>query len=297
MCMSQDQIYRPGRRLEIFMQTIDHPPEFAPSDCTTLQLWCAHPATLRDESIEQACLAVLSDGEHKKASRYVFERHRHEYIAAQALARNALSRHEPRPPKEWRFLRGPHGKPAPEPACGLHFNLSTCEELVVCLVSREGEVGVDAEPLTRDKMIVELKDEVFTPAERAQLDQLQGAEQLDRAVSMWVLKEAYTKARGFGLKLPLQGISFLFGDEHGIRLETEPKVDEHPSSWRFCLVDYAGHRVAAVTSAPAAILANKEDRIGNLSLEVLLAQPPLNEPHKIDLPREQWFPRDSSAIG
>ena len=273
------------------MPTIDHPPEFAPSSYATLQLWCAHPADLRDESIERACLAVLSDNEHKKASRYVFARHRREYIAAQALARNALAHNYPLPPKEWRFLRGTHGKPSPEPACGLHFNLSTCEELVVCLVSREGEVGVDTEPLTRGKMIVELKDEVFTPAERKQLDQLDGAAQLDRAVSMWVLKEAYTKARGFGLKLPLQGISFLFGDEQGIRLETEPKVDEDPSSWRFCLVDYAGHRVAAVTSAPSAILANKEDRVGNMNLEVSLVRPPLGESQRIDLPREQWFPK------
>jgi len=273
------------------MGTKDHPAAFASPSGATLQLWCAHPADLRNESVARACAAVLSDHERKKASRYVFDRHRHEYIAAQVLARNALSHHRTLPPEAWQFRRGPHGKPAPEPDCGLHFNLSTCEGLVVCLVARGTEVGVDTEPLARGETIVGLKEEIFTPAERRQLDELDGAARPDRAVSMWVLKEAYTKARGLGLTMPLMGFSFLFGGDDGIRLETELKVDENPSSWRFCLVDYAGHRVAAVAAAAPAVPGNAECRMGNLSLEVLLAQPPLDEPRRIDLPREQWYPR------
>jgi 4'-phosphopantetheinyl transferase len=266
--------------------------EFASSAAArTLQLWCAYPGDLGDESVAKACASVLNDDERKKASRFVFERHRHQYIAAQALARNALAHHYPLPPEAWQFCKGAHGKPAPEPACGLHFNLSTCEELVVCLVGRGIEVGVDAEPLARGETIAGLKQEIFTRAERNQLEQLHGEEKHDRAVSMWVLKEAYTKARGMGLLMPLQGFSFLFGGDEGIRLQTEPEVNDGAGSWRYCLVDHAGHRVAAMAAVSGAATGKDGGDGEGVKLEVLLAQPPLAEPKRIDFPRAEWFPR------
>jgi 4'-phosphopantetheinyl transferase len=274
-----------------FMITHKNSDESAALGGTALQLWCAYPSDLRNESVERACAAVLSDYEREKASRFVLERHRHEYIAAHALVRNALSHQHPFPPETWQFRMNTYGKPTPETNRGLQFNLSTCEELVVCLVARGVEVGVDAEPLTRGEEIVSLKDEVFTPAEGRQLDQMDGAARLDRAVSLWVLKEAYTKARGFGLALPLRTISFLFGGLDGIRLEAESKVDADPSSWRFCLIDLAGHRVAAVTYNFSAVGTSDESRAGHSELEVVEVRPPLCEPKKIDVFRSEWFPR------
>jgi 4'-phosphopantetheinyl transferase len=76
---------------------------------------------------------------------------------------------------------------------------------------------------------------------------------LDRALSLWTLKEAYIKARGMGLSLPLKKVSFLFGGRNGIRLEVDPSLcDEPERHWRFCLLNYAGHRIALMTERATA---------------------------------------------
>ncbi len=55
----------------------------------------------------------------------------------------------------------------------------------------------------------------------------------------------YIKARGVGLSLPLNKISFLFGGVEGIRLELDPSLgNEAGRLWRFCLVEHSGHRIA-----------------------------------------------------
>lgn len=253
-----------------------------------LELWCAYPPELEAESVERACAAVLSDEERENASRFLHDRHRRESIAAHALVRNALAHNHPLPPEAWRFQVNEFGKPAAEPACGVQFNLTTCERLVACLIAHGTEVGVDAEPTARSKEIAALEEAVFSPAERMQLKALSGEARQERALSLWVLKEAYTKARGMGLTLPLPSLSFLFGGEEGIRLEADLAVDEDPSRWRFCLVDYAGHRLAAVAAANHAKTAGAS---GEFHLQVMEARPPIGEPIRVALPREAWFPR------
>ena len=273
------------------MQQHEDPVGQAPPLSTSPQLWCAHPSDLLDPRIEQACAAVLSDDERDRAARFRFDRHRLEYIAAHSLVRNALAHHHALPPEQWRFMVHRHGKPAPVPACGLQFNLTTCEQLVVCLVAQGREVGVDAEPLTRAKEIVRLKRNFFSPEEQEQLDLLPDAAQLDRALSLWVLKEAYTKARGLGLTLPLQSLTFLLGGEEGIQLQARPETDSDPSMWRFAQFDHAGHRIAIMTTAFPAIWAHDACRSESLKLTVWEARPPLGEPTRINLPSPEWYPR------
>lgn len=246
-----------------------------------LHLWCAYPEDLLDEKTAEACAALLSEDERTRWQRFRFEKHRREFLATHALLRSALSHYAARPAAEWRFAANEYGKPALEPACGFEFNVSNSVEMVVCLVSEQGEVGVDVEPLARAEAMLEVAPEVFSVAERAQLEALPHDEQLDRALSLWTLKEAYIKARGMGLSLGLSRFSFLFEDGAGIRLEMDAELNDQPERWRFCLLDHCGHRVAAVVEAQAA---------GRI--EVLQARPVLAAPVKLDDCVVRWFPRD-----
>ena len=243
-----------------------------------LHLWCAYPEDLFNE---EACAALLSEDERARWQRFRFEKHRREYLATHALLRSALSHYAARPAAEWRFTANEFGKPAIEPVCGLEFNVSNSVEMVVCLVSERGVVGVDVEPAARAEAMLEVAAEVFSAAERAQLGALPTAEQLDRALSLWTLKEAYIKARGMGLSLGLNRFSFLFGGSAGIRLEMDAELNDPPERWRFCLVDRGGHRVAAVVEATAAEW-----------LEVLEARPVLAEPVRVTDCAVRWFPLD-----
>jgi 4'-phosphopantetheinyl transferase len=215
-----------------------------------LNLWCAYPDDLLSEPVAESCASLLSEDERARWHRFRFARHAREFLATRALVRTALSHYRPLAPEAWRFQVNAHGKPAVEPSCGLRFNLSNSPGLVVCLISQGADVGVDVEPHERAQKIAGLAPEVFSPRELAQLDALHGPERLDRALSLWTLKEAYIKARGLGLSLPLDRFSFLFGGVEGIHLA--PGLGDQAERWRFCLLEHANHRIALMAAQSAA---------------------------------------------
>jgi 4'-phosphopantetheinyl transferase len=272
---------------EVFLRLIDRaepmPPHFVLTvmDRKPLKLWCAYPGDLQVEGVAEACAALLNDEERARVARFKFEQHRRESLATRALVRTALSRSRPVAAREWRFTSNAQGKPAVDPECRLSFNLSNSPGLVVCLVA-EGvaEVGVDVESQERAKQIMELVPKVFSAREREQLAALPDAEKLDRALSLWTLKESYIKARGLGLSIPLDEFSFVFGGAEGIRLEINAGLGDDGGRWRFCQLDYAGHRIAGMV-----------DRSAAGELEVWEARPVLAAPVCADVGEVRWFPR------
>lgn len=253
-----------------------------------LELWLAHPSDLAEPAIEEACTALLDDAERARAARFRFARHRIEFLATHTLTRVALSHAHPLPPHAWSFSVNKYGKPSPTPDSHLHFNQSNSLELAVCLIARPHAaetgpgpataVGVDVESSARAEEIVPLARRVFSEAERAQLDALPIAARPDRALSLWTFKEAYIKARGMGLSLPLDRISFLFDGSHAVRLEVAPGVDDDPERWRFCQIDHAGHRIALAVEAHAAG-----------PLEIFEVRPPTSPPARLQWNPPAWF--------
>jgi 4'-phosphopantetheinyl transferase len=200
-------------------------------DKVTLHLWCASPDDLREEEIAEACARLLSEEERARWQAFKFDRHRREYLATHALARTALSYHGRLPPEAWRFELNNFGKPAIEPECGLRFNLSNSPGLVVCLIGEGAEVGVDLEPRERADSIAEVGPRMFSPRELEQLGNLRDDERPERALRLWTLKEAYIKARGIGLSLPLNKFSFLFDGAEAIRMELDASLGDEPERW------------------------------------------------------------------
>ena len=256
-------------------------------DLKPLNLWLAYPDDLLDESVAGACKALLSEEELARAARFKFDRNRRESIATRALARTGLSHAHPLPPREWRYVLNAHGKPSVDPdlasGAAVTFNMSNAHGLVVCLVADGAEVGVDVEPLSRAEQIMKVAPEVFSPTERAQLEMLNGAEKLDRAVSLWTLKESYIKARGMGLAIPLDKFAFVFGGAEGVRLVVDESLNDRTERWQFCLLDHAGHRIAVMA----------EQRAGK-ELNVWGAHPIPGPAVRVSGLFAEWFPRDSS---
>jgi 4'-phosphopantetheinyl transferase len=226
---------------------------------------------------------LLSEEEHARWQKFRFERHRREYLTTRALVRTALSHHLPAAPEDWRFELNAYGKPRITPECGLHFNLSNTPGLVVCLIAQGTEVGVDLESSEQAEKIVELAPQVFSTLELAQLEELRGEAKLDRALSLWTLKEAYIKARGLGLSLPLKKFSFLFGGEAGIRLEVDPTwINDSGTNWKFSLLAREGHRIALMASRATAP-----------KLQQWEARPVLAAPRLLTSGAERWLPTGS----
>lgn len=188
--------------------------------------------------------AWLTEEERARHRAFVFEKNRREYLATRALVRTALSHVRPAAPETWRFVRSEYGKPEVAPACELRFNLSNHPSLVVCAV-RESELalGVDVEPLARGGDVLEIASTVFSERELAELQALPPAARPERAVSLWTLKEAYIKAQGMGLSLPLKDFSFRFAPER-IEISFSKALPDRPERWAFATFDRAGHRLA-----------------------------------------------------
>ncbi len=207
-----------------------------------VQLWYCEPPSIDDALLGRYERLLLPE-ERERRDRFVFERHRREYVVTRALVRTALARHRPMGPAAWSFRRDGLGhRPEIDPPCGLHFNLTNHPTMVVCAVREAGVVGVDVEPADRGAEILEVAETVFSEAERRDLASLPESERANRAVSLWTLKEAYLKARGAGLSLPLAKLSIVF-DRDALAIDVHPDIEDG-ERWRFATVDLFGHRVA-----------------------------------------------------
>ena len=99
---------------------------------------------------ERQRLGWLSADEAEHLRRLKSEAPRREYLATRVLCRATLSRYVGVDPAHWRFCAGRNGKPriaGPRGFVSLRFNLTHTRGLVICLVTRTGEVGVDAEEI------------------------------------------------------------------------------------------------------------------------------------------------------
>jgi len=248
-------------------------------------LWFAYPDDLLNEGAAQACFRLLSEDERARWQAFRFEKHRREYLATHALVRNALSNYRPIAPDSWCFQLNAYGKPAIEPDCGLRFNVSNSLGLVVCLVAEGAQVGVDVESRERAGSIAEVGPRMFSEIELAQLESLQEDRRPGRCLRLWTLKEAYIKARGMGLALPLNKFSFVFEGDDQIRMEIDPGLGDRPDNWRFCVVEFAGHCIAAMVEG-----------MSKPELQFWESRPPFVAPRRLSFAQEVWFPRDEQGL-
>jgi 4'-phosphopantetheinyl transferase len=224
------------------------PPAGSPSPAAPdVDVFLLRPDTCAADDLA-GLLAWLHPAELERYHRFVFERHRIEYLATRGLVRRALSSFHPVEPAAWRFRTTAHGRPEIDPPSGLIFNLANHPTLIVCAIRSGAELGVDVEPLTRGPEIVPLADAVFAPRERTALRALPAPAQPDRALSLWTLKEAYIKARGLGLSLPLDGFAFSF-EAARPQIAFAPTISDTPDRWTFRTADLLDHRIALALEA------------------------------------------------
>ena len=214
------------------------------SRVSEVDVWIARPSSTDDPALVAEYEGLLTDDERNRLRAFRFEKHRREYLVTRALVRTALSTYGSTPPAAWRFATNAYGRPAIDPPSALRFNLSNHPTMVVCAVVTGAEIGVDVEPLDRAGDILSVATTVFAPGELAELRALPRAMAREHAVSLWTLKEAYIKARGMGLALPLDAFAFSFDGPGAPRIAFTRAIDDRPDRWAFRTLDVDGHRIA-----------------------------------------------------
>ena len=117
-----------------------------------------------------------------------------------------MGRYLRRSPADVAFQYGTHGKPALAKESGradVRFNVSHSGDMAVYGIILGREVGVDIEYVRYDFPCREISGRFFSPREVNMLEEVPAPLQREAFFQCWTRKEAYIKARGLGLSLPL----------------------------------------------------------------------------------------------
>jgi 4'-phosphopantetheinyl transferase len=178
--------------------------QLAPGD---VHVWCAG---LNVEPETSARLyATLTPAERNRSARFHFERDRQRFIIAHGVLRDLLARYLQSEPGEMSFVYNAFGKPdlGPEFGSRLTFSLSHSADLAVIAVATGSSVGVDVEYIRAGSDYAAIAQRFFAAAEIDYLTALPSHLFVDAFFSCWTKKEAWVKACGEGLAIPLHSFS------------------------------------------------------------------------------------------
>lgn len=173
-----------------------------------VRAWYASTTGLLSAKRVETGLRWLTASERNRYERFYLDEDRQMFLLGRMLARALVGATLGISPTEWTWRDGQHGRPEiASPATSLRFNLAHSAGLVLCALARGREVGVDVEDLRRRPVDRDVVRRYCTPAEIADI-QAHGDRWHDRFLRYWTLKEAYLKARGLGISMPLAEIGF-----------------------------------------------------------------------------------------
>ncbi len=184
--------------------------------------------------------SLLSEDEIARAERFYFEKDRRRFIVSHGLLRILLARYLNTPlisAGQLRFCQNEYGKPSLDldrQDCGLNFNLSHSGELVLFAFTYVRQIGIDIEYMRPSLDYQSLVEHYFSPLENQMLQALPTSARLEAFYQCWTRKEAYIKARGKGLSLPLDIFDVsLRPDEPAVLLNSREDPLE-TERWRLC---------------------------------------------------------------
>jgi 4'-phosphopantetheinyl transferase len=169
-----------------------------------VHLWRVDLATVA--TAEQKWQQILSAGEQARATRFYFSRDRQYFTSTRALLRTILAGHAGSDPKELVFRYSEKDKPSlstGHSGTQLEFNVSHSESVALLAFARGRALGVDVEQLRENFDQEAIARRFFSEKEQRQLAALQPSERYQGFFRCWTRKEAYIKAQGTGLSLPL----------------------------------------------------------------------------------------------
>ena len=147
--------------------------------------------------------ATLSTDERDRAERYRFEKLRRSYILSRGALRILLAHYLGCPPNEIELICGPKGKPALKGSSRIRFNVSHSGHMAAFAFTLDCELGVDVEQLRKVDNMELIATRFFSSAEASELLSLQPSDRCLAFFRCWTRKEAYVKAIGEGLAIPL----------------------------------------------------------------------------------------------
>lgn len=163
---------------------------------------------------------LLSEKEQLRFGRYRPATKKAEFIASRLLLRHLLKKYTECETCQTEAIPDDMGRPfwiEDGEKIDLFFSLSHTKNMICCALSRNKEIGCDIESLQPRKYQEKLTEQVFSKKEQTFYRELPTATRSEFFYRSWTLKEAFIKALGQGLRIPLTSLSFTYrATDHGI---------------------------------------------------------------------------------
>ena len=237
---------------------------------TKIDLWYLDHSgqSFLDDDLRKAYVSVLNEQESQRYERLQISARREQFLLGRFFLRQVLSRYHPIAPLDWRFSENEHGKPElandfqndSGASAPLAFNLSHSRNMFFVAVSAVDVIGVDVEYSARSRRIMELAQRHFSADEIEQLQALKGEQQLARFYHVWTLKEAYVKARGLGLTMPLQDFSLHFKSDSELEFSQRQAAEIPADRWQFLSLGLQSTQPVEPYTVSVAVGSTAQDR-------------------------------------
>lgn len=207
------------------------PPEAPVPGNSEVHVWRA-PLDLTEAEVA-FLQGILSEDERRRAGAFYHQRDRRRFTANRGILRMILAHYLDKEPAALNFCYGLFGKPALPPEAGrnpIHFNISHSDGMALYAVIRDRSVGIDLERIRPDFEWEDFAKWYFCPREYGALRAFPASFRRQAFFSYWTCKEAYVKATGRGLTLPLNRfeIALTAGDAADL---VEVAGEPEPGRW------------------------------------------------------------------
>jgi 4'-phosphopantetheinyl transferase len=208
---------------------------------------------------------TLSAEEKERAKTFRFEQHRKAYITSRGLLRSILASYQRLCPETISFEYGSKGKPYLKRgyAPSLYFNLAHADEFGLYGFCQNSEIGVDLERVREIPDAEVIAKRLFTHREHIELLSLPSEVRTKAFLYCWTRKEAFIKATGEGLSLPLNTFEVSLHSERTPTLRILNHVKQSTFRWRLINLEPAEGYVAAIAH-PLLTYSLKEWKFNNV---------------------------------
>ena len=189
-------------------------------------------------------LELLDRDEQLRASRFKVPTAREQFVVSHAFLRLTLAQYLQIQPANIQFRITANGKPELIGGGNITFNLSHSDGAAALAITRERAVGFDVERIREDVEAIGLAGRFFSAREAQWLRSQPVSKRAAAFFTCWTAKEAFIKACGTGLSMPLSGFTIIPDTNEELQLETGS--DQASESWSICQLNLGPHLRAAL---------------------------------------------------
>lgn len=199
-----------------------------------IHLYLFHCLGHSGRTAEASLRHLLSAEEIARSHIFLHEADRRQFVVARGMVRTLLSRYQPEiAASSWNIHLTKYGRPQIGGDSNLNFNVSHSHGVIAIAIGPYVNIGIDIERHRHHNTIEGIASEFLTNSERAEVSTLLPYLRKRRLYDYWCLKEAYVKACGKGLAIPLKQIEFDLSGEDSISYSFKEYPEIPSSNWCF----------------------------------------------------------------